>query len=494
VKIILGGPGCGKTHYLLETVEQELASGVRPDQIAYVAFTRKAAHEAKERAMHKFELAEEDLPFFRTLHSFAFKQLALATTQVMSDKDYATIGKAIDKRFSKVDPETGLLVGDSEDDRVCYLEQMSRLLMKPLKETCEQFIAEKYWEVKYYADALDEYKRGRHVYDFTDMLEIFADRGECPTFKVVVIDEAQDLSPLQWRVVDRITRGAERVYIAGDDDQAIYEWSGADVQTFLNLRGDVHVLPTSHRLPRLIFDKSHEIVQQIKNRYSKKWDPASEGGTISRYSSVEQVDFSEGTWYLLARNRYMLSSMVDALRAKGFPYVYNGKSSTQNDTVKAILAWESLRKGEARPFSDVKLLASKFRHGATTEGTAKILAGLDADRHYVLSDLQKQFTLDASEDWMSALRITDKDREYYRAIRRRNESLVKWPRILVSTIHQVKGGEADHVFLKRDMSWRCYQNLTTNPDSEHRVFYVGATRARKSLHVLHPQTNKAYKI
>ncbi len=494
MKIILGGPGCGKTTYLLATVEQELASGVHPDEIAYVAFTRKAANEAKERAMEKFGLSEEDLPFFRTLHSLAFKQLALATTEVMSDKDYQAIGEVTDLKFAKTDEDTGLPSTETKGDQTSYLEQMSRLMMLPLQEVCERFMMQRYWDVKRYAETLREYKAGRHVYDFTDMLEIFADRGTCPTFKVVFIDEAQDLSPLQWKVVDRITRGAERIYIAGDDDQAIYEWSGADVQTFLNLHGDVYVLPTSHRLPRVIFDKSHEILGRIRRRYEKQWSPAGEGGTISRYSSVEQVDFFDGTWFLLARNRYMLSAMVDVLREKGIPYVYHGKSSTQNDTVKAILAWESLRKGEARPFSDIKLLCSKLRPGAAPEGAAKALAGFDADRNYVFSDIQKHFTLNKDENWMSSLRVTDREREYYRAVLRKGESLVKWPRITVSTIHQVKGGEADHVLLRTDMSYRCHRNLSLDPDSEHRVFYVGATRARKSLHLIYPSTNKAYAL
>jgi superfamily I DNA/RNA helicase len=90
--------------------------------------------------------------------------------------------------------------------------------------------------------------------------------------------------------------------------------------------------------------------------------------------------------------------------------------------------------------------------------------------------------------------MSDIDREYYRAVRRRGESLLKVPRITVSTIHQVKGGEADHVMLATDMSHSCYRSLQTNPDSEHRVFYVGATRAKESLHIIYPQTSKFYRL
>ena len=57
-KIILGPPGTGKTHTLLNRVEEELARGTPPDRIAFLAFTKKAATEARDRAMKKFKLEE----------------------------------------------------------------------------------------------------------------------------------------------------------------------------------------------------------------------------------------------------------------------------------------------------------------------------------------------------------------------------------------------------------------------------------------------------
>ena len=69
---------------------------------------------------------------------------------------------------------------------------------------------------------------------------------------------------LQWKVIDRLSEKCKIRYIAGDDDQAIYRWAGADVRKFLSIKGNVKVLPTSYRLPR----KVHALANQISNRIS----------------------------------------------------------------------------------------------------------------------------------------------------------------------------------------------------------------------------------
>ena len=69
------------------------------------------------------------------------------------------------------------------------------------------------------------------------MISKFTEKDLSPTFEVVFIDEAQDLSFLQWQMVKSIWNKSKEVYLAGDDDQAIFRWAGADLNYFITLKG-----------------------------------------------------------------------------------------------------------------------------------------------------------------------------------------------------------------------------------------------------------------
>jgi superfamily I DNA/RNA helicase len=85
--IVLGPPGTGKTTTLLNKVDDYLKN-TDPDKVGYFAFTQKAAYEARDRAIKKFNLTEDDLPYFRTLHSLAFRKLGIKKDQVMQQRHY----------------------------------------------------------------------------------------------------------------------------------------------------------------------------------------------------------------------------------------------------------------------------------------------------------------------------------------------------------------------------------------------------------------------
>ena len=484
--VVLGGPGCGKTTALLNIIDDLLSKGVSPTRIAYLTFTKKAASEGLTRAMEKFGFDEKELPYFRTIHSLAFQQLALDPSMVMSDSNWREFGATIGMNLA-IGP-----VGEGGKPGADYLTMvmLSRLMKLPLKQVCQDNRIN-YNEAKYVAGSLLSFKRARNLVDFTDMLEGFQTEGVIPPVEYLIVDEGQDLSRLQWSVVERIAERTKEMWVAGDDDQAIYEWAGADVDYFLGLKGKKVILPVSYRLKRNVFDVTQSVVGRIRHRFEKDWTPHEDGGAVDRVNALSHVDLDHGSWYLLARNHYLLTPLREHLHRNGYPYLEKEQSSTDNDTVRVMLYWEHLRKGETVTGAQAKHLFTRLKREMVTMRKPVI----DDEATVSLANLQQEHGLLTDQPWFDVIRASDAEIEYYRACRKRGEKLLSTPRITLSTIHGVKGGEADNVFLVTDMAHRCYQSMVRRKsDEETRVFYVGASRAKQRLVVCNPMTAKYYDL
>jgi hypothetical protein len=217
-KLILGGPGSGKTHRLLRVLEEEFARGLPPDRLAFVSFTKKAVQEAKDRVASRFNLDPQELIYCRTLHSMTLHCLGLTKTDVMTHKHRVDFGQYVNCRFSAkddLDPFSG-----TQGDRGIFLDNYARLTCRPLRDVWECMGEELRWHwLKWLSDSLREYKQKNFLVDYTDMLTDYLEFGEPLDIDVAIIDEAQDLSPVQWKVAQKAFVNAERLYVAGDDDQ-----------------------------------------------------------------------------------------------------------------------------------------------------------------------------------------------------------------------------------------------------------------------------------
>ena len=213
-KIIFGPPGTGKTTRLLNIVGQELRIGVPPDRIAYLAFTRKAAQEAVQRACTKFKLDKKDLPWFRTIHSFVFKSMNYSQDEIMKPKHYAELSDIIKVPLVSVTSadEVGVSIHNNEH---LHIYDLSRARGTTLKQEYKRFgqVDGGYEKTNYITKSLIKFKETMHVRDYTDLLEDFCKQGGVPNLEVVIVDEAQDMSYLQWQVIDKIMKHAARVYI-----------------------------------------------------------------------------------------------------------------------------------------------------------------------------------------------------------------------------------------------------------------------------------------
>jgi superfamily I DNA/RNA helicase len=289
------------------------------------------------------------------------------------------------------------------------------------------------------------------------------------------------LTKQQWQFARRASRNAKKVLIAGDDDQAIFQWAGADLRTLLSIKGERKVLPQSYRLPQAVFDLAQGISQGISHRYPKLWKPRGEAGEVHWMTNMEQVNLSEGSWLMLGRHTYLLQSMEEICRQQGVVYHTEGQWSNNAPYVKAIVAYEKLRAGEAINRRDAILICSFIVDMPKPE----------KEQHYKYEDFR--FPFSGKPDWMDALtRLSPYDREYVRSLRRNHESLTKPGRVTISTIHGSKGGEADNVLLLTDMSTRSWKMMEGNRDEEARVWYVGVSRAKVNLFLVVARTAKTF--
>lgn len=494
--IILGPPGTGKTTTLLDEVDAALARGVPPHRIAYLTFTRRGAQEAIERACKKFNLRREDFPYFRTLHSLCFRELNMVNGSVLEGsrlRDFALYaGVPISSRGWS---EDGTLAGFEVGDRVLFAENLSRVRCISLREQFDGDDDGLSWHtVERVAKALAEYKRAYGLMDYTDMLSEFLAKNITIKLDELIVDEAQDLSLLQWRVVEQLASNAKRVSIAGDDDQAIYRWAGADVDYLIDLRGETRVLGQSYRVPPAIQRVANGIIQNVKHRRDKPWKARKgDRGDVRYAGHFLDVDVSDKEVLVLARNSYVLRQHVEPeLRGQGIVYERNGHSSIKMSYLEAIEAWEKLRSGKKVTAAEAR---QAYEYLASGDGVARGFKKLPAfeDEDVVgMQDLRERGGLLVDGVWHDAMtRLPVDEMAYMRAARQRGERLRARPRVRVATIHGAKGGEADHVVLMKEMAFRTYTAMDNDPEDEARVWYVGVTRAKHKLSIVESTTQRA---
>tara|TARA_R110002074_G_scaffold23983_1_gene71932 strand:+ start:848 stop:1750 length:903 start_codon:yes stop_codon:yes gene_type:complete len=292
---------------------------------------------------------------------------------------------------------------------------------------------------------------------------------------------------MQWDMARSIWNKTEDAFIAGDDDQAIFKWAGADVDSFIALQDQMINLPLiqSHRIPVKVHQLAMGIINRIKHRINKTWQPRTSEGSLQRHFDIESVNMSSGEWLVLARTKYMLREIEDVLYRKGLYYETKHKRSYEKDIQEAATNWEHLRQGQLLTYKQIE----KIYGYMTPEHTdKKLIQGMTKESFYGIDQLIKDFGLKTKKVWFEAFNDAGAKRiNYLRKMRANGEQLNKKPRIELSTIHAAKGGESQNVVLLTDLTKTTLETYHKNPDDENRLFYVGATRTKENLHIIEPK-------
>jgi DNA helicase-2/ATP-dependent DNA helicase PcrA len=338
-----------------------------------------------------------------------------------------------------------------------------------------------------FAEQYERFKRRLRLRDFADMLREYARFGKpLEGVKFAVVDEAQDLTAAQWAVVRRAFANADRLLVAGDDDQTIYAFAGARPAHFIALgteAASVTMLEQSRRIPSIVHGIAHRIAQQIAMRYAKTFRPREAAGSIGEHSGLGSLTLggAHARTRVLARHDYLLDPVEARLRDEGLVYTRRGRPSVHPKDVALLKAWV------ARPAAlKGELLKSAYAALGQHAPPSLVPAGT-----YDLAERG----IDVTRDWRDAfLGWSQARRDYYASVLAEGRRLSDAPTIHLSTIHAAKGAEAERVILLTEMSTRALRGFDRAPDDERRVFYVGVTRAIERLDLVYPDSGRGFPL
>lgn len=490
---IYGAPGTGKTTRLLGILAQEVSDGTPVDRIAFVTHTVAARREAIDR----LQIAEDKLRFFRTIHGICYAQIGLHREQVMQASDYMDFGDSIGLKFSvnftRDTDMDGLPFGflHSVGNEVLAARQLAAAKMCKITDVTDSWPQTvDHDSMRKTLDAYREWKRRFTKFDFVDMLQMYMRTGEPIDADVGIIDEAQDLSPQQWQIVEKMMANVKRLYIAGDDDQSIYAFIGADRYGFLDHKVDRdEVLPKTWRLLDNVWRYAVEIIRSVDRRKDKNIQTRGEGGDIDYYNcdiSRVPIKTSESTMFI-SRHNGQLDDLAEELTSRGIPFEGRGWTPYGSTAVRAINTLLSMRAGKSVGLRDAALVLDRTGN----KDAAKSLR--DLSRKDPAATITSHPDINVNADWVRYLARSPTDVQKNQIIRAILNS-VGWPGVLeppkvsLSTYHGSKGREADHVVLLTDCYRKAYDSARMDPDDERRISYVGVTRAKSRVSIILPQT------
>ena len=512
---IYGPPGTGKTTTLNKLINK-YKDRIPMKQIMFVSFSNAAIDAIfTKMGIDYNKNTTRKYPYFRTLHGLCLSYLMSNGYHKEFSRMFGIPG-FIDETYARFCRKNKIpysydITSEALGNQAIssWMKIVGEYYPKYSMGKCLDILHSK--DVKQYNAILKwlKYKKENGIYDWIDIetmsfeKEINFGMYKKPP-RIVFFDEAQDFSPLEWKLIDYIIDGIETVYFAGDDMQAIYAFKGSKAEEFLNYKCDEEiVLPKSYRLPSALVDYSNKIMELTRNKKWKEIIPAREGGKVvvfdNRVTIQHIVDvalqyhelYPNDSIYILFRTNYQASQAQDYLISKGILY----------KTLKADKVWNE----------DVPVLYSIFvkkKHGIklSIEEIRKIVELLPLDLstkrkfNNVLDGGVVPISISTKLQSIDLVKLIAENRKLKKAFFSKvkvggaNVPIIdillesaknqKMPNVNISidTMHASKGLEADVVFIADGLTQNTLKSIKTEGiDNELRTYYVASTRARKLL-------------
>jgi len=537
---IFGPPGTGKTGGL---ATQHIPAAVEKygrDKVMVTSYTRTAAQEiASKKSRLTGERIDLNPKMVGTMHSICYhalkspKIMEVNYIQEWNDQwgNSYPIGNKMN--LNQTDEVTGNY-GAGEGDKLLSAVNIARNKMIPQPNWPQHY--------RNFYSAWTDFKNDIDALDFTDLIEVaLRDMPYAPgNPDVMFVDEAQDFTRLQLSLVRSWGIHMQWIVLVGDDDQTIYRFTGADPTAFLDppVPDDRKtVLKQSYRVPRMVLERANQLISGVNRREEKNYSPrrlhnAPDGAIIEGkvrenncsyrnpdglLGETEEIVEQGRTCMFLATCSYMIDPLKILLKSRGLPFG-NKYRPTRGDwnplggggvgiNSKQLLVsflgsgldedyWNIPQFITWAQFLGVGKTGLKRNVGKKAIARLELAveekeAGLHTARE-VLQDILEpdaiQPALDRNLTWFheNILSTRRQTLEYPIQVFHKYglEMLERIPPITIGTVHSVKGGEADVVFVFPDISWQAdkeFYDSEDGRDSILRVFYVAMTRAYEEL-------------
>lgn len=470
--LVVAGPGTGKTLTIVRRIAYLIGRGIRPDEIVAITFTNRAASELKDRirAFH----GELNGLFAGTFHLFGLR----------------VIEDTLEDEFSILSREEqlDLIKRVSGGSPSAILEKISRiknLLEEPDREL-QKIIAT-------YQGLLEE----RRALDLDDLLLKTIEFLSIPAVyeryrnSVVIVDEYQDINPLQYKMLRVLS--LNRIFAVGDPDQSIYSFRGANVKNFLDFEKEYPqairiILNRNYRSQPFIVKASESLIEKNKERIPRDIMSVKKEGIPLKLVSVPddraEVEFivQEIEKRIGGMSHY---SLMKGLQAVGGNYSFSDFAVLLR-TNNQVLAMEAELKKAGIP---CYVMGRVFRDTLgemlgyiekNKDKTFEVLLQELRDRYRILNSLLDNYIPSSSDDLINWLKLTNPE-----------EDRLESEGVRLLTIHMSKGLEFRVVFIA-GLEEGIIPLKGEDIEEERRLLYVAMTRAKEELFLIQARRRTLY--
>ena len=475
MKVLLAGPGTGKTTNIKGIIEDEY-NDVK--SILVLSFTNATVNDLNE------SFIDNDTVICRTLHSYAMSINPLTDSHILHQSEI----KLLEKLSTKLEVEFNTLC-----------EQLNCTTFSNMISACISFIKNNPTYVKDVVGEID----------------------------LLIVDEFQDFNELEQELIFELEKLSNECLILGDDDQSIYGFKDADPNVLIGLHNNQQIPNLEHehncyRCPDCVVDISSNLINKNRNRVSKPWNRIGKDGNVyidqiedsvavnteilSRITDIQENDL--GSIMILSPMRYPLISVVAFLIEKEIPIVNFISAKIPTEILERIWILRAV-------FSSKKVLNLLFYFAHIGQHTRKgfqniIKDGLNSNindssvisklldldkiseplKSFVLSPPSLEEFEDAFPEYSNLIDLID-DEDIEESVSKLTKEIAPTPevendKVNIMTIHKSKGLGADNVFILGAV-----QGILPNSklgintiEAQRRLLFVALTRAKKTLHII----------